>query len=300
MQPLIAPLYEGRSAHEVLGAFTDAVGPPDARDRQGLLDPRVRRREWMDDIRDASGQAVHERRRVLEALGPRRVRARHRDRRRRSGDAVQARTEGAVTSRCGSCDRATSRRCGSRAANSCARGSHRRRQRSRHPRRPPRQGRHLASPPSIQRSNAQAIASDLEIIFRPDPTIWDGRFANIGWLQELPKPLTKITWDTTAWVHPGFAEEHGLRDGDVIELRYRGNVARMPVWRVPGQPRQSVTVFFGYGRRRAGRVGNASRGLPSSSTRSCSAHPTRRGSARASKSRRPVNATWWRRRRNIT
>ena len=101
--------------------------------------------------------------------------------------------------------------------------------------------------------HAQAIASELEIIFRPDPTIWDGRFANNGWLQELPKPLTKITWDTTALGASRIrAEEHGLRNGDVIELRYRGNVARMPVWRVPGQPRQSVTVFFGYGRHLCG------------------------------------------------
>ena len=97
----------------------------------------------------------------------------------------------------------------------------------------------------------------LEIIFRPDPTIWDGRFANNGWLQELPKPITKITWDPAAWVSPRLAEERGLHDGDVIELRYRGNTTRMPVFRVAGQPHDSVTVFFGYGRRMAGRVGNA-------------------------------------------
>jgi MoCo/4Fe-4S cofactor protein with predicted Tat translocation signal len=115
-------------------------------------------------------------------------------------------------------------------------------------------------PQPLSPTSAPAIASGLEIIFRPDPTVWDGRFANIGWLQELPKPLTKITWDATAWVHPGFAQEHGLTNGDVIELRYRGNVARMPVWLMPGQPRQSVTVFFGYGRRLAGRVGNAAGG----------------------------------------
>jgi molybdopterin-containing oxidoreductase family iron-sulfur binding subunit len=98
------------------------------------------------------------------------------------------------------------------------------------------------------------------LIFRPDPTIWDGRYANNGWLQELPKPFTKLTWDTTAWVSFALAEERGLRNGDVIELRYRGLTARMPVFVVAGQPRDSVTVFFGYGRRMAGRVGNASGG----------------------------------------
>ncbi|MBA3297501.1 MAG: 4Fe-4S dicluster domain-containing protein, partial [Acidobacteria bacterium] len=97
----------------------------------------------------------------------------------------------------------------------------------------------------------------LEIIFRPDPTVWDGSFANNGWLQELPKPLTKLTWDTSAWLSPRLAENRGLKNGDVIELRYRGNTAKMPVWIVPGHPQESVTVFFGYGRRMAGRVGNA-------------------------------------------
>ncbi len=95
----------------------------------------------------------------------------------------------------------------------------------------------------------------LEIIFRPDPTIWDGRFANNGWLQELPKPLTKITWDPTAWVGPRLAEQQKLETGDLIELRYQGKTARLPVAVVPGHPDNAVTVFFGYGRRRTGRVG---------------------------------------------
>jgi len=97
----------------------------------------------------------------------------------------------------------------------------------------------------------------LEIIFRPDPTVWDGRFANNGWLQELPKPFTKVTWDTTAWMAKSLADERGLREGDIIDLRYRGNHVRMPVFVVPGHPAQAVTVFFGYGRRNVGRVGSA-------------------------------------------
>jgi MoCo/4Fe-4S cofactor protein with predicted Tat translocation signal len=104
---------------------------------------------------------------------------------------------------------------------------------------------------------SRAASGGLEIIFRPDATIWDGRFANNGWLQETPKPLTKLTWDTAAWISPKLAEERNLDKGDVIELRYRGLTARLPVFVVPGQPDQSVTVFFGYGRRLAGRVGNA-------------------------------------------
>ena len=88
--------------------------------------------------------------------------------------------------------------------------------------------------------------------------VWDGRFANNGWLQEAPKPLTKLTWDTAAWISPKLAEEKQLDRGDIIELTYRGVTARMPVFIVPGQPDQSVTVFLGYGRRMAGRVGTAS------------------------------------------
>jgi MoCo/4Fe-4S cofactor protein with predicted Tat translocation signal len=104
---------------------------------------------------------------------------------------------------------------------------------------------------------APASQGGLEIIFRPDPTIWDGRFANNGWLQELPKPFTKVTWDPTVWISTRLADERGLRQGDIVELRYRGSSVRMPVFVVPGHPAQSVTVFFGYGRRNAGRVGNA-------------------------------------------
>jgi molybdopterin-containing oxidoreductase family iron-sulfur binding subunit len=97
----------------------------------------------------------------------------------------------------------------------------------------------------------------LEIIFRPDQTIGDGRYANNGWLQELPKPLTKATWDPTAWVSVNLAQQQRLQDGDLIELRYRGNTALLPVAIVPGHPDNAVTAFFGYGRERVGRVGSA-------------------------------------------
>jgi molybdopterin-containing oxidoreductase family iron-sulfur binding subunit len=107
-------------------------------------------------------------------------------------------------------------------------------------------------------STPTTATGNLEIIFRPDPTIWDGRFANNGWLQELPKPLTKLTWDPAAWISRRVAAQHDLRNGDVVQLRYRGNTITMPVMIVPGQPEQSVTVFLGYGRTMAGRVGNAS------------------------------------------
>ena len=108
-----------------------------------------------------------------------------------------------------------------------------------------------------QLATGNGSGSGLEIIFRPDPTIWDGRFANNGWLQELPKPLTKLTWDPTAWVSKHLADEHKLADGDIIELKYRGNTAKLPVTIVPGHPDGAVTAFFGYGRQTTGRVGTS-------------------------------------------
>ncbi len=114
-----------------------------------------------------------------------------------------------------------------------------------------------APSPEPRVPSPESPATGLEIIFRPDPTIWDGSFANNGWLQEHPKPLTKITWDTSAWISPKLAHDRQLENGDVIEMKYRGNTVKMPVFLVPGHPNESVTVFFGYGRRMAGRVGTA-------------------------------------------
>jgi Fe-S-cluster-containing dehydrogenase component len=98
--------------------------------------------------------------------------------------------------------------------------------------------------------------TDLDLVFAPDPTVWDGRFANNAWLQELPKPLTKLTWDNAALVSPKLAQQLGLANEDQVELRYRGAVVLAPVWIVPGQAEATVTVTLGYGRSRAGKIGN--------------------------------------------
>lgn len=104
-------------------------------------------------------------------------------------------------------------------------------------------------------SQADNRAEGLEVIFRPDPTIWDGRFANNGWLQELPKPLTKLTWDNAAIFSPQTAKRLGLAKEDAVELSYRGRKVTAPVWIEPGHPDESVTVHFGHGRSRAGKLG---------------------------------------------
>jgi MoCo/4Fe-4S cofactor protein with predicted Tat translocation signal len=100
-------------------------------------------------------------------------------------------------------------------------------------------------------------APAFEILFRPDPTIWDGRFANNGWLQELPKPLTKLTWDNAAVIGPATAARLGLTNEDVVELALGGRSVQAPVWILPGHPADSVTVHLGYGRPRSGRAGSA-------------------------------------------
>ena len=100
-----------------------------------------------------------------------------------------------------------------------------------------------------------AAMQGLEIIFRPDPTVWDGRFANNGWLQELPKPLTKLTWDSVAAFSPRTAQRLGIKTEDTVELKYQGRTVLAPAWIMPGHADESATVFLGYGRTRAGRVG---------------------------------------------
>jgi MoCo/4Fe-4S cofactor protein with predicted Tat translocation signal len=124
----------------------------------------------------------------------------------------------------------------------------------------------------------------LEINILPDPSVYDGRFANNGWLQELPKPLTKTTWDNVALISPNTAARLGLnqsgRDAsegagggqgtsfvntkggnlysDLVTLKYQGGEVSkpVPVWILPGQPDDVVTITLGYGRTRAGRVAN--------------------------------------------
>ncbi len=101
-----------------------------------------------------------------------------------------------------------------------------------------------------------SVGGGLEIVFRPDPHVLDGRHANNGWLQEVPKPLSKLTWDNVAYLSYTTAQEYQLKNEDVIEITYNGRTAKMPVWVMPGTADGVVAVHFGYGRRKAGRVGS--------------------------------------------
>ncbi len=95
----------------------------------------------------------------------------------------------------------------------------------------------------------------IELNFRRDPSIYDGRFSNNGWLQELPKPLTKLTWDNPIMIGPAMAERLKLNFKDVAELEFNGKKVKGAVWIQAGHPDNSITVFLGYGRTRAGRIG---------------------------------------------
>ena len=241
IQPLIAPLYDGRSALEVLSTFT---AQPDRRGYAIVKDywTRCVRRRPVDDP-FCRWPTVQELRCVLAARAARRVHQRHRHRERWTSDTVCC----TPVTRARPIPHPVALHAATASGGSCG---------SDDPSSP-----HLLrrQSGSVSHHGPAGAQGGLELIFRPDPTVWDGRFANNGWLQELPKPLTKVTWDATAWISPQLARDRNLEDGDVVELRYRGNTARMPIVRVPGHPQQSVTVFFGYGRTRAGNVGNATK-----------------------------------------
>ena len=93
-------------------------------------------------------------------------------------------------------------------------------------------------------------------MFLPSPSLHDGRFANDGWLQELPDPLTKLTWDNPALVSPKTAETLGLASEDLIRLEYAGRSLELPVSILPGMADGVVALTLGYGRSHAGRIGS--------------------------------------------
>jgi MoCo/4Fe-4S cofactor protein with predicted Tat translocation signal len=114
-----------------------------------------------------------------------------------------------------------------------------------------------------------ATADGIELVFQQDPTLYDGRFANNGWLQELPKPITRLAWDNAALMSPATAKalgvelgeyahggEHGGYHQPVVELHLGDRKVTAPVWIVPGHADRSVAVYLGGGRRNAGKVGS--------------------------------------------
>ncbi|HEX6843388.1 MAG TPA: TAT-variant-translocated molybdopterin oxidoreductase [Stellaceae bacterium] len=117
----------------------------------------------------------------------------------------------------------------------------------------------VAIAPALQQSLATAkegSAGGLTLLFRADSGVWDGRFAANGWLQEMPRPFTRLTWDNAAMMAPATAERLGLAEADTVDLTLGGRTLKAPVWILPGQAPDCVTLPLGYGRRRAGPVGS--------------------------------------------
>jgi len=109
---------------------------------------------------------------------------------------------------------------------------------------------------SVAAAGQNADPNAMEIIFHRDPTIYDGKFANNAWLQETPKPMIQITWDNPVLVSANTAKRYDLKGEDLVELEFQGNKVRGAIWVQPGHPDNSATVFLGYGRKKAGRVGS--------------------------------------------
>lgn len=115
---------------------------------------------------------------------------------------------------------------------------------------------------SVGSPQAAAPAQGFEIHFRPDPTIGDGSWVNNGWLQELPKPLTKIVWDNVVHVSPATAQSLGLHNTDNVVVTVGGKSVTAPVWIQPGHADNCATVYLGYGRWAGGRLALDDHGHP--------------------------------------
>ncbi|TAH37387.1 MAG: 4Fe-4S dicluster domain-containing protein [Planctomycetota bacterium] len=114
----------------------------------------------------------------------------------------------------------------------------------------------LRSDPAYPERSQPAGEGRLELVLRPDSSAWDGCWANNGWLQETPRPLTKLTWDNALFLSPASAQHLGLATEDVVELQDGERVLRAPVCVQPGMPAGTALLHLGYGRSAAGRVGD--------------------------------------------
>jgi molybdopterin-containing oxidoreductase family iron-sulfur binding subunit len=188
VQPLIAPLYSGRTPYEVLSVL---LGEP-GRSPYELVQETWKERLGEEDFATAWRKAVH------DGVVP---------------DTAAASVEVSLAE--GALDEAVSQ------AESTAEGD-----------------------------------GTVDVLFAPDPSVWDGRYANIGWLQELPKPLSKVTWDNVIYLGPALAKRLQADNGSVLKLELGEQTLVGPAWILPGHADGCVTVTFGYGRTRAGRLGN--------------------------------------------
>ncbi|HXJ19909.1 MAG TPA: TAT-variant-translocated molybdopterin oxidoreductase [Polyangia bacterium] len=111
-----------------------------------------------------------------------------------------------------------------------------------------------AAGPLLAREGA-ARGNGIEVAFAPDPKVFDGRFANNAWLQELPQPVTKLTWDNAILLSPATAEKLSIETGDWLTVSIKQRAVDGPAMIVPGHADEAITLPLGYGRERTGHIG---------------------------------------------
>jgi Fe-S-cluster-containing dehydrogenase component/anaerobic selenocysteine-containing dehydrogenase len=99
-------------------------------------------------------------------------------------------------------------------------------------------------------------AGMLEVTFAPCPKMVDGRHANNTWLQEMPDPVTKLVWDNAAVISPATAKALGVASKDVLKITVGERSIAVNAWVLPGQADGSIALTLGWGRTKAGRIGN--------------------------------------------
>lgn len=121
--------------------------------------------------------------------------------------------------------------------------------------------------PKVERKDVAALKADsfrgtipssagLDLVLYLSPAVYDGRFANNGWVQEWPDPITKLTWDNAALISITTARDLGVKNGDEVTLQHNGRELKTAVWIQPGLADNTVCMPLGYGRKKAGKVGN--------------------------------------------
>jgi MoCo/4Fe-4S cofactor protein with predicted Tat translocation signal len=97
-----------------------------------------------------------------------------------------------------------------------------------------------------------SAGTGLDLLFRPDLLVWDGRFADNAWLLEMPRPFTRLTWGNAALIAPATATRLGIRTEDVLTISTNGHSVQTPFFVLPGQAPDCITLPLGFGRRAGG------------------------------------------------
>ncbi len=208
IQPLIAPLYEGRNINELLSVLIDPVT------RKPLEIVRdTWQKEWADDFEKTWARALHDGVIADSAFQAAEVKF--------AIDEAKLDLAIAVVGANGTSNF------------------------------------HNANPKfatNVGNKLPAPVADGLEVLFLPDPHIGDGRWANNGWLQELPKPLSKLTWDNAVFISPATAKRLQVASEDLVRLDLNGRSVTGPICVLPGHANDCVTLHYGYGRKQGGRT----------------------------------------------